>query len=270
MTPSASTLEQAAVGGETRTDGVEKCAVSVVVPIYNERECLDAMLESLVELEGHCGDDYDFEFLLIDDGSSDGTSQMLAERVEGRANFRVINHEQNQGIAAAIQTGIRNASHELVASIDADGSYDPALLSSMIPLLNDDVDVVTASPYHPEGTVEGVSAWRIGLSKVASKLYRVATGKKLFCATSCFRIYRRSAVINCPPKNFGYVGVAELLWNVQHAGGVVIEHPATLRVRTAGQSKMKIAKAARGHLRLMGSIVKQRITKRSMNQVNEE
>lgn len=262
MTPSASTLEQSSTVVDNTIDAGAQYAVTVVVPIYNERECLDAMLESLVELEEHCGDEYDFEFLLVDDGSSDGTSQMLAERVEDRLNFRVIHHEQNQGIAAAIQTGIESATHEIVASIDADGSYDPALLGSMIPLLTAGVDVVTASPYHPLGTVEGVSAWRIGLSKIASRLYRVATGRKLFCATSCFRIYRRSTVMNCPPKDSGYVGVAELLWNVQHAGGAVVEHPATLRVRTAGQSKMKIAKAARGHLRLMGSIVKQRMTKR--------
>lgn len=262
MTPSATTLEQSSTGVGNTTDVGAKYAVTVIVPIYNERECLDVMLESLVDLEEDCGNEYDFEFLLVDDGSSDGTSLMLLERVESRSHFRVVHHEKNQGIAAAIQTGIRNAAHEIVASIDADGSYDPALLSSMIPLLTEGVDVVTASPYHPQGAVEGVSAWRIGLSKVASRLYRVATGKKLFCATSCFRIYRRSAVIDCPPKNCGYVGVAELLWNVQQAGGAVVEHPATLRVRTAGQSKMKIAKAARGHLRLMGSIVKQRITKR--------
>ncbi|MEQ8210918.1 MAG: glycosyltransferase family 2 protein [Lacipirellulaceae bacterium] len=262
MALSATIPDKSSNAAGSHADAAAEYAVSVVVPIYNERECLDAMLESLVDLQEECGEAYDFEFLLIDDGSSDGTSQMLSERAESRANFRVIHHEQNLGIAAAIQTGIHNASREIVASIDADGSYDPSLLGSMVPLLTEGVDVVTASPYHPEGAVEGVSAWRIGLSKVASRLYRVATGRKLFCATSCFRIYRRSSVIDCPPKNRGYVGVAELLWNVQHAGGAVVEHPATLRVRTAGQSKMKIAKAARGHLRLMGSIVKQRMMKR--------
>ncbi|QDS99002.1 glycosyltransferase [Adhaeretor mobilis] len=246
-------------------DDVPRCAkyaVSVVVPMFNERECLDSMLELLIDLSSQLDGEYELDFLLVDDGSSDGTGEMLRERVEQRPDFRVIHHEENRGIAAAIQTGIQNATHEIVASIDADGSYDPALIAEMTPLLVEGVDVVTASPYHPKGAVEGVAAWRIILSKAASKLYRVATGNKLFCATSCFRIYRRDAVLENTPENLGYVGVAELLWNVRNAGGVIIEHPATLRVRTAGQSKMKIASAARDHLRLMSRIVAQRVLKR--------
>ena len=81
---------------------------------------------------------------------------------------------------------------DVVCSMDCDCTYDPHELGSMIPLLADDVDVVTASPYHPLGTVRNVPRWRLFLSKSLSRLYRVVLRQKLYTYTSCFRVYRRA------------------------------------------------------------------------------
>ena len=238
----------------TATCNITLQEVTVVVPVFNERECVPNLVQSLVDLHEQLADRFAFEFVLVDDGSKDGTAQLLNDSFAGKPQFRVVAHAQNQGVAAAIQTGIRHATNEIVVSIDADGSYDAKLIEHMVPLLTSQVDLVTASPYHPEGSVDNVPQWRLWLSKRASGLYRILMHTKLHCYTACFRVYRRSSVINLQPQNCGYVGVAELLWRVDRAGGTIIEYPAVLSTRVAGQSKMKVFKETTNHLRLLSKI----------------
>ena len=123
--------------------------------------------------------------------------------------------------AAAILTGVRHARTELVASIDCDCTYDPHELARMIPLMADDVDVVTASPYHPDGQVRNVPGWRLLLSKGSSFLYRRVLRQKLHTYTSCFRLYRRSAVADVELREGGFLGVAELLGRLDLRGSRV-------------------------------------------------
>ncbi len=234
-------------------------AVSVVVPLFNERECVDSLVASLAKVERELGDRYDFEFLLVDDGSSDGTVGLLEGAIGDRDGYRLIEHGTNRGIAAAIGTGIEAASHEVVVSMDCDGSYDPLLMGELIPLLAANVDLVTASPYHRAGGVENVPLWRLRLSRLASQLYGMACRHKLSCYTSCFRVYRRSAVVDIKLENQRFVGVAELLCEVLQQGGTVVEHPALLRSRIAGHSKMRVVRASLGHLRLLATIVADRL-----------
>lgn len=235
----------------------------MVVPVFNERECVSTLMSNLVELDSDFRESFDFEFLLVDDGSTDGTAEALNELIEDRQNFQVVPHHKNRGIAAAIHTGIKNANNEIVVSIDADGSYDVRLVEKMVPLLTPDVDLVTASPYHPEGGVEDVAAWRLWLSQQASGLYRLALRQKLYCYTSCYRVYRRSRVIDLEPINTGYVGVAELMWRLDRQGSKIVECPAVLRSRVAGQSKMRVFRATMRHLSLVTQIWRDRFQKRT-------
>jgi len=252
-----------------RVVALDQCLrqVSVVVPLFNERECVTSLMESLVDLDVQLSDQYQFEFLLVDDGSSDGTPELLEEAIAGRENYHVVRHHKNCGIAEAIHTGLRYARHEVVVSIDADGSYELSLLEEMVPLLTDRVDMVTASPYHPLGKVEDVPRWRIGISRIASGLYRLAMPTKLSCYTSCFRVYRRKKVVALVPKNAGYVGVAELLWKVDRQGGQIVEHPAVLSVRIAGVSKMRVFRSALRHLRLIAQILTDRLMRSSPDRI---
>lgn len=236
--------------------------VSVVVPMFNERECVASLVASLQRVEATLADRYEFEFVLVDDGSSDDTVSLLRAATADLENYRIVQHGLNRGIAAAIQTGLRAATHEAVVSIDCDGSYDPALMGEMIPLLTPGVDLVTASPYHVDGAVENVPLWRLRLSRLASELYGVVCRHKLSCYTSCFRVHRRSTTAAIELDNSGFVGVAELLCKVLEQRGVVVEHPAMLRVRTAGTSKMRVVRAGMGHLRLMSGIAKRRLVSR--------
>ncbi len=264
LSPDKSTSARHASPGGSRAESTAAVeAVTVVVPVYNECECLELLMNSLTQLQSVLDRKFQFEFLLVDDGSSDGTAELLRQAIETRPNYRVIEHGQNRGIAAAIQTGIRAACNDIVVSIDCDGSYDPLLIAELVPQLTADVDIVTASPYHRAGAVVNVPAWRLRLSRLASQMYAGLCRHKLTCYTSCFRVYRRDAVAPIELENERFVGVAELLWKVLERGGRVAEHPAMLRSRAAGHSKMRIVRASLGHLRLMTKIARTRLRRAS-------
>ena len=233
--------------------------VSIIIPCYNEEAALPYLANTLRSVEEKLLENYEPNFIFVDDCSSDNTLEKLNELFGGRENVRIIKHETNQGVAAGIMTGIRAAETEIVCSMDCDCTYDPHELANMIPLLADNVDMVTASPYHKQGGVRNVPEWRLFLSRGASFLYRRVLEAKLDTYTSCFRIYRRSSVADLNLRERGFLGVAEMLGKLDIGGGKIIEYPAVLEVRLFGFSKMKTARTIFGHLNLLSHLYKERI-----------
>jgi dolichol-phosphate mannosyltransferase len=113
------------------------------------------------------------------------------------------------------------------------------------------VDIVTASPYHPQGGVENVKPWRLLLSKGASAIYRKLCSCKLYTYTSFMRAYRREVIETVAFKSDGFPAVTELLLRAAQRGYKVAELPMVLKSRVIGVSKMKVARTIRIHLRLM-------------------
>jgi dolichol-phosphate mannosyltransferase len=245
--------------------------LTVVVPCYNEADSLANLAAGLGRLRAAVAAEYELEIVLVDDGSRDGTWDLLQKYFARDPSVRLVRHEANRGIAAAIATGICEATADIVASLDADCTYEPTQLVSLLSLLKEGVDVVVASPYHPEGRVIGVPRWRLSLSRFASRLYGLVMRNQLHTYTSCVRVYRRSAVVDLPLSHSGFVGIVELLWQVDRRGGRIVECPAVLKVRTTGQSKMRIARTALTHLKFMAHCAWQRLTdsSRSREQVSQ-
>ena len=233
--------------------------LTIVVPVFNEEESVRFLSNTLAHVRDRLAADYEVRYLLVDDGSTDDTWARLAAAFEGRPGYTLARHQRNQGVAAAIMTGLRRADTELVASMDCDCSYDPLELKKMVPLLVPGVDVVTASPYHRLGTVRNVPRWRLTLSKGATWLYRRILRQKLSTYTSCFRVYRRSSVAGLALTHGRYLGIAELLGRVDLSGGTIVEYPTTLEVRVLGRSKMKTARTVLGHLGLMAKLARARL-----------
>jgi dolichol-phosphate mannosyltransferase len=233
--------------------------LSVVIPCYNEADCLTDLKAAMIELRSALGGECRLELLLVDDGSSDETHELLRQHFGSDGEVTILRHAANQGIASAIATGLQHARAEVVASLDADLTYDPLQLLPMLRLLVDDVDLVVASPYHPQGKVEGVPRWRLGLSRFASRLYRLILRNKLHTYTSCVRVYRRSSVMEMPLRNGGFAGVVELVCRLDQRGGKIVEHPAVLTVRKAGHSKMRVARTTVAHLRLLAWALRLRL-----------
>jgi dolichol-phosphate mannosyltransferase len=225
--------------------------LAIVVPCHNEAESLANLAAAMVRARVALGQKYDVEWLLVDDGSTDQTWLMCQDFFAEQSDVRLLRHETNRGIAAAIATGLAQARADIAASLDADCTYDPLQLAAMLANLGPDVDLVVASPYHPRGEVRGVPAWRLALSRLASRMYRVVLRNKLHTYTSCVRVYRRSSVMDVALANPGFAGIAELVWQLDRRGAKIVECPAVLTVRQTGQSKMRIARATLAHLRLI-------------------
>ena len=238
--------------------------VSIVIPCYNEQEALPYLANTLRSVETKLHEKgYDPEILFVDDKSKDGTLKCLEDLFGGHKNVRILRHDTNMGVAAGIMTGIQAADSAIVCSMDCDCTYDPHELARMLPLLADDVDLVTASPYHKDGGVRNVPGWRLFLSRGASFLYRRVLRSKLDTYTSCFRVYRRSAFVGLELSESGFLGVAEMLGRVDLSGGKIVEFPAVLEVRLFGISKMKTVKTIGGHLKLLARLTKLRFFRKS-------
>jgi len=258
----ATAKENERYDGGTHRDGQQRVPVSVVIPCFNEELILPYLANTLRSMEETLGRDYDLCFIFVDDGSSDGTWNALRRMFAEQENCTILRHPQNRGVAGAILTGIHAATTDIVCSIDCDCTYDPHELRNMIPLLTDGVDLVTASPYHPQGKVLNVPAWRLCLSKVASFLYRCVIPRRLATYTSCFRVYRKSAILGLPLTEQGFLGIAELIGQLGLRNAEIVEYPAVLEVRVLGHSKMKVLRTIRGHLRLLTRLLLQRIFNR--------
>jgi polysaccharide deacetylase family protein (PEP-CTERM system associated) len=232
---------------------------TVVVPCYNEELILPYLARTLANMKTQLEGRFELEFILVDDGSRDGTWNLLQRLFGSLPDHRVLRHVRNQGVAAAILTGIRNATTNVVCSIDCDCTYDPLILGDMIPLLRPGVDLVTASPYHAEGKVINVPGWRLVLSRTLSLLYRLVLHNQLHTYTSCLRVYRRSSAARLELTRRGFLGIAETLGRIDLAGGRIVEFPATLEVRLVGRSKMKVLGTIVGHLGLLGSLARQQL-----------
>lgn len=230
----------------------------IVVPLKDEAVGLESLFAELDHLAAALADVAACEFVFVDDGSTDATWSLLQRFTAGRARMQLVQHPQNRGVAAAIRSGILAARCERVASIDGDLSYDPMELRAMLALLRD-ADVVTASPYHPAGGVHNVPGWRLLLSRTLSAVYRLLLRSPLSTWTACFRVYRRSRVVDLPLTNPGFLGTAELLVRVLRRGGRVAEHPCVLEARLFGFSKMRVVRTILGHLRLLQQVALRRV-----------
>ena len=236
--------------------------VTMVVPCFNETDSLPYLANALRQFTTAVADRYRLHFVFVDDGSRDNTWTMLHNLFGSVPDVQIVRHSSNQGVAAAILTGIQVSATDLVCSIDCDCTYDPMELDRMMLLMTDDVDCVTASPYHPAGRVLNIPSWRLVISAAASKLYRLVLGSTLHTFTSCFRVYRRNRVLQLTLRESGFVGIAEILGTLHLQGSRIAEYPTTLTFRVLGHSKMKVARNTALHLKLLSRFAHRRFARR--------
>jgi dolichol-phosphate mannosyltransferase len=228
--------------------------VSVVIPCYNEEDGIPQLKEKLRPALNDLKKDYSVEIIFVDDGSSDSTFEQLTTHFT-EPEFRIIRHEKNQNLGAATRTGMSNARGTWVAFLDSDCTYEPGLLKPMLAEMKSGADLVTLSPYHPLGRVDGVAAYRLLLSKGLSLIYRVLLGKKIFTYTAMARVYNRQkySTITSPANDF--TAIAEMMLKALKQDFEVREVPAVLSVRRFGESKMKTVRVIRAHLKLIRRLV---------------
>ena len=219
--------------------------VTVAMPFFNEEALLPSLPGVLERIREELRE-HDVRLLAIDDGSTDGTAEGLA----GFEELEVLRHKSNRGVGAAMNSAIEAATGDAVLIYDPDEAYDPCELPGLLRAL-DDADLATLSPYHPNGRVEGVSWFRLLLSRSASRLYRRRLKSDLHTFTCAVRAYRLPHALALLPAPSDFTASAFLMARALQSGLRVVEVPATLRIRAAGGSKMKVLATIRAHLRLL-------------------
>jgi dolichol-phosphate mannosyltransferase len=229
-------------------------SVSLVIPFYNEASSIAPLRKRLLPVIDALRARWALELILVEDGSADDTFKLLVDcfdTVPG-VTTRILRHDCNRGIGGAMATGFGAATSDVVCTMDCDCTYAPEELSRMIDTLTaNSADVVTGSPYHPNGKVENVQGWRLALSRTASRLYSFISPVKLYCYTSFFRVYRREWARPALFESQGFLGVTEVLLSAAYGGARIVEYPVRLGIRTTGQSKMKVVRVTLQHLCLL-------------------
>jgi glycosyltransferase involved in cell wall biosynthesis len=175
--------------------------VSIVIPVYNER---DTLLEIVRRVTNVPGLDL-HEVILVDDYSTDGTRELLEKEFK-EAIFIKCYHEVNQGKGAALRTGFAKASGEIVAIQDADLEYDPAELPGLIrPIIKGQADVVFGSRFMGGGPHRVVFYWHMLANRFLTTLSNMTTNINLTDMECCYKVFRKEVLdrITIEENRFG-------------------------------------------------------------------
>jgi len=175
--------------------------VSIVIPIYNEKSTLSAIIERVRSAEG-----IDLkEIILVDDFSTDDTRELL-EKDFNKPIFKKLFHSENMGKGAALRTGFAAATGDIIAIQDADLEYDPGELPGLIrPIVDDRADVVFGSRFIGGGPHRVVFFWHMMGNKFLTLLSNMMTNLNLTDMECCYKVFRREVLeqITIAENRFG-------------------------------------------------------------------
>lgn len=222
--------------------------VSVVVPMHNEAANLPDTLTAIASELQNAG--HEFEVVAVNDGSTDDTVSRLRALVAIAPWLTIVDYTPNRGRGYAIRAGFARARGEYICTIDADLSYTPDHLTQMLEALQrfPAIDCVVGSPYTKGGGTEGVSPWRLFLSRWGNRVISRAMGGKIKTSTGVLRAYRAECIKNLELFADGKELHLEIVSKLLAAGYNLIEMPAILRGRKRGHSKFNLRGIASSHL----------------------
>jgi dolichol-phosphate mannosyltransferase len=213
----------------------------IVLPTYNERDNVEPFLRAVRAV---C----DIDVLVVDDNSPDGTADLVRELGSELGGIEVLQREAKAGLGSAYRAGFDKVLgaggdevYDVVVSMDADLSHDPAVLPAMLALIDDGADAVIGSRYVRGG---GTTDWPVR-RQLLSKWGNAYTRRLLRLAphdcTSGYRAYRASALSAIDPHDTsaeGYAFLTELVRRLTRHGYRIVETPIVFRDRALGKSKM--------------------------------
>jgi glycosyltransferase involved in cell wall biosynthesis len=188
------------------------------VPCYNEQRTILALLKQVAESP------WVREIIVVDDGSTDGTRQILGDIHD--ATVRVVIHERNQGKGAALRTGFEHASSDYVIVQDADLEYDPNEFGDLLPpMLEDKADVVFGSRFLSGRPHRVLYFWHAMGNRMLTLVSNMFTGLNLTDMETCYKLFRREVLesITIEEDRFGFepeitAKVAKAGWRIYEVG----------------------------------------------------
>jgi glycosyltransferase involved in cell wall biosynthesis len=175
--------------------------LSIVIPVFNEFETLEAIIDKV-----RSGPVSDIELIVVDDFSTDGTRELLKASLSEKCD-QVLFHEMNQGKGAALRTGFSAATGDLVIVQDADMEYDPAEYPKLIkPIESGVADVVYGSRFAGGNAHRVVYFWHMMGNRFLTILSNMFTNINLTDMETCYKLFRREIIqsITIEENRFGF------------------------------------------------------------------
>jgi glycosyltransferase involved in cell wall biosynthesis len=204
--------------------------LSVFFPAYNDSGTIASMVIRTVKTASELTPD--FEIIVVDDGSADGTADIADELAQKYPQVRAVHHPINRDYGAALQTGFRSATKELIFYTDGDAQYDPAELALLWARMSPDADLVNgykisrADPLH-----------RIVIGRVYHYIVSLLFGLKLRDVDCDFRLMRRSIFDRINLEKTSGIICVEMMKKIQDAGFRIVEVPVHHYHRAFGTSQ---------------------------------
>ncbi len=214
--------------------------ISIVVPAYNEEEAIEDFINA-AEREIKLQEPY--ELLILNDGSTDKTKQIIERMMKKHSNIRLINHKENKGLGAALKTCFENAKGRIIVTMDSDLTHPPKLVRTLIENC-EDVDVCIASRYVKGGGMKDVPFWRVLISKAINKVLGILLIIHIKDLTAGFKAYKSDILKSITINQTGFEVQLEIITNLIRKRCKFKEIPLILVNRKQGISKFKFSKEA--------------------------
>ena len=225
-------------------------SLTLIVPVHNEEPAIAGVLDELEAVLSSAPEIQAVEILVVDDGSADGTAEVVRLAAEHKPAVRLLARDRNRGYGAAIKHGIRHAAHELIGIVDGDGSYPVERIPEMIRGMGDAAMVVGArDPSIGQPLLRRPAKWL--LTRLASYLAE----EPIPDLNSGMRIFRRDAVeryLHLLPSRFSFTTTLTLAMLCDEMP--VSYFPIELRPRT-GTSKIRPIRDTLSFLLLIATTV---------------
>ncbi len=207
--------------------------ISIIVPAYNEQEVLPDFLEEVAKLANK---ESNIELLVVNDGSKDNTSRILEDAKETYPFLRVMTHEVNKGLGAALATGFKNAAGDIIVTLDSDLTHPPLFIQELIKEKGS-YDCCIASRYVFGGGMKDVPRYRIWLSIFANKVFSMLYAIPVKDITSGFKLYNAALLRDMNVNSKSFSVQLEIMVRLAKKGATCKEVPFVLVNRVKGESK---------------------------------